>query len=146
MTLIRDADELDRIVRESESIARGDDMAGTGGPAPAASANGAGEDSTASPAPASYAEIADLALLLINGGYVIAFGPRAVLPQDLHFEAKRNLELICAKYLPATVAAFGPESALVAVLAVHTFNCYRLCQTTAPLPESSANAEAASQP
>lgn len=146
MTLIKDADDLDRLVQESEAIARGEspDMAGTGGPAPAASDNGAGALSE-EPAPASYSEIADFGLLLINAAYVIAFGPRAVLPAELHHEAKRNLELICAKYLPATVADLGPGSALLGILAIHTFNCYRW-RTTALSPESSASAEAGSQP
>ena len=139
MTLIRNQEELDRIVREAE------ELAGTGGPAPAASDNGAGVP-TEAPAPASCSEIADLGLLLINGGYMLAFGPAGVLPPDLQREAKKNLELICAKYLPSTVAAFGPESALVAVLAVHTLNCYRLCQTSARSPELSASAEAGNQP
>lgn len=148
MTLIKDADELDRLVLESEAIARGEqpDMAGTGGPAPAASEHGEGGFAPSSPSPASFSEVADFVMLLIQGGYLIAFGPKGVLPNDLSLEAKRNVELLCAKYLPSAVSSFGPETALVGILAVHTFNCYRQCQTTAPSPGSSANAEAGNQP
>lgn len=148
MTLIKDQEELDQLLNASEAITRGespDQMAGTGGPAPAASENGEDASPSAS-SPAPYAEVADLLLLLVNGGYMLAFGPRGILPPNLQQEAKKNLELICAKYLPSTLGSFGPETALAGVLLVHTVHCYQVCRTNVPLPGSSANAAAASQP
>lgn len=150
MTVLRDRNEIDAVIAEAEAIEQGGDpadVAGGGGPAPGASKSGAeGASPSASPAPASFTEVARFALLVIDGGFCLAFGKGSQLPDELRPEAQQNLEVICAKYLPRLMGEVGPELALLGILGIHAFNLsQRPWPTTVPAPESSANAEAANR-
>jgi hypothetical protein len=128
MTVYQSPEDLDSLVAEAEAISKGDDpskLAGTGGDAPASPEIGEGAGSPSSaPSPASFTEISALGLLVIDSGFLLAFGPGSAMPDPLRGEAQKNLELICAKYLPA-VSNVGPEMALVSLVAIHAFNCYQ---------------------
>lgn len=151
MSVYESQEDLDTLIAEAHAISNGDDpskLAGNGGPAPATPeiGDGAGSPSSA-PSPASFAEIAALGLLVLDSGFLLAFGLGSAIPDPLRGEAQKNIEAICAKYLPA-VSNVGPEMALVSIVAIHAFNCYQAngWRTAAQSRASSGNVGAEKAP
>lgn len=151
MTVYKSQADLETLVAEAEAISKGENpeqVAGIGGPAPASPEIGEGDERPSSASsPASFTEVAALGLLVIDSGFLLMFGPGSAMPEPLRGEAQKNIEAICAKYLPA-VSNVGPEMALVSIVAIHAFNCYQAngWRTSVPSRASSGNVGAEKAP
>lgn len=139
--------DIEAVLERADAIRHGED--GQSAPASATGDEVRAEPGSAScpvSAPSPEAEqLAQLAVLLTDYGFTLAFGPHATMAGPILQEAIAAWSRVIAAYLPA-IQNLGPVAALAAVYLTHTISCLAILSAPSAKPEAEKLTDSASLP